>query len=385
MSGAYVETLKLSNFRCYETARLDLGNENNLVVLTGHNGAGKTNILEALSFLSPGRGLRRASLGEVTRIGSTSPWAVSAEMRGEFGPLKIGTGLRDDGQDSDGPLRRVVRVDGENVAGPAVLASQFSVSWLTPQMDRLFIEGASSRRRFLDRLMLGMYPDHGRQVSAYERAMQERSRLLTEKGLQADAKWLNALEARMAEHGVAVAAARIAFASQLVGQIEASKEGAFPKAQLALDGIVEQALMQAPATAVEDAERERLKMARVADSRNGRAGNGPHKCDLRVTHMEKAMPAELCSTGEQKALLIGVILANAKLKAASDGSAPLMLLDEVAAHLDKDRRAGLFDELIALDSQCWLTGTDRTLFEALEGRASFYKVEDGNVSTQSLQ
>lgn len=380
MSGAYVEALKLSNFRCYKTARLDLGNKNNLVVLTGHNGAGKTNILEALSFLSPGRGLRRASLGEVTRIGSTSPWAVSAEMREEFGPLKVGTGLADVGEAGDGPSRRVVRVDGENVAGPAVLANLFSVSWLTPQMDRLFIEGASSRRRFLDRLMLGMYPDHGRQVSAYERAMQERNRLLAEKGMQADAIWLNALEARMAEHGVAVAAARIAFASQLVGQIENNQEGAFPKAQLALDGIVEQALMQAPATAVEDAERERLKAARVADSQNRRAGNGPHKCDLRVTHMEKAMPAELCSTGEQKALLIGVILANAKLKAASDGKAPLMLLDEVAAHLDRDRRAGLFEELIALDSQCWLTGTDRTLFEALEGRASFYKVEDGNVS-----
>ena len=385
MSGAYVEALKLSNFRCYKTARLDLGNKNNLVVLTGHNGAGKTNILEALSFLSPGRGLRRASLGEVTRIGSTSPWAVSAEMRGEFGPLMVGTGLAEESQTGDGPSRRVVRIDGENVAGPAVLASQFSVSWLTPQMDRLFIEGASSRRRFLDRLMLGMYPDHGRQVSAYDRAMQERNRLLAEKGMQADAIWLNALEARMAEHGVAVAAARIAFASQLVGQIENNQEGAFPKAQLALDGIVEQALMQAPATAVEDAERERLKAARPADSQKSRAGNGPHKCDLRVTHMEKAMPAELCSTGEQKALLIGVILANAKLKAASDGKAPLMLLDEVAAHLDEDRRAGLFEELLALDSQCWLTGTDRTLFEALEGRASFYKVEDGNVSTQSLK
>ena len=183
----------------------------------------------------------------------------------------------------------------------------------------------------------------------------------------------------MAEHGVAAAAARIAFASQLVGQIENSQEGAFPKAQLALDGIVEQGLMQAPATAVEDAERERLKETRAIDSVSGRASNGPHKCDLRVTHVGKNMPAELCSTGEQKALLIGVMLANAKLKAASDGKAPLMLLDEVAAHLDGDRRAGLFEELIALDSQCWLTGTDRTLFEALEGRAKFYKIEDGNI------
>jgi DNA replication and repair protein RecF len=384
MSGAYVEALKLSNFRCYEAAKMDLGKGNNLIVLTGHNGAGKTNILEALSFLSPGRGLRRAGLGEVTRRGGSTPWAVSAMMQGEFGPLKLGTGLRDDGSNGDGSLRRVVRVDGENVVGPAVLADKFSVSWLTPQMDRLFIEGASSRRRFLDRLMLGMYPDHGRQVSAYERAMQERNRLLADKGTQADSIWLNALEARMAEHGVAVAAARIAFASQLVGQIENSQDGAFPKAQLALDGIVEQALMTAPATAVEDAERERLKAARSRDSRNGRAGNGPHKCDLRITHMEKAMPAELCSTGEQKALLIGLILANAKLKAASDGKAPLMLLDEVVAHLDRDRRAGLFDELLALDTQCWLTGTDRALFEALEGRASFYMVEDGNISAHGL-
>ena len=385
MSGAYVEALKLTNFRCYKTARLDLDKDDRLVVLTGLNGAGKTNILEALSFLAPGRGLRRASLGEVKKINSEAPWAVAATMRGEFGPLKIGTGLKDDGPDSDAPMRRIVRVDGETVSGPAALAEYFSVSWLTPQMDRLFIEGASSRRRFFDRLMLGMYPDHGRQVSAYERAMQERNRLLTDKGTGADAVWLNALEARMAEHGVAVGAARIAFASQLAGQIENSPEGSFPKAELALDGIVEQALMQAPATAVEDVERERLKAARPADSRTGRAGDGPHKCDLRVTHVKKSMPAELCSTGEQKALLIGVILANAKLKAASDGKAPLMLLDEVVAHLDKDRRAGLFDELLALDSQCWLTGTDRALFEALEGRAGFYKVEDGTVTAQNIK
>lgn len=382
MSGAYVEALKISNFRCYDAARIELEQDKNIVVLTGQNGAGKTNILEALSFLSPGRGLRRASLGEVTKIGCAAPWAISATLRGEFGPLQVGTGLKASGPAEDGPQRRVVRIDGENVTGPAVLAEYFSVSWLTPQMDRLFIEGASSRRRFLDRLMLAMYPGHGRQVSTYERAMQERNRLLTDKGLNADSAWLNALEAKMAEHGVAVAAARIAFASQLAGQINLSPDGPFPKAELALDGIVEQALMQAPATAVEDAERERLKEARALDARSGRASDGPHKCDLRITHMEKAMPAELCSTGEQKALLIGLILANARLKAASDGKAPLMLLDEVAAHLDGDRRAGLFDELVALDSQCWLTGTDRTLFAALEGRAKFFKVEDADVSAE---
>jgi len=381
MTGVLVHTLKLSNFRCYPSARLQMDGTCCPVVLTGPNGAGKTNILEALSFLSPGRGLRRAALVDVGRIGGDGPWAVASTIDAgpSVGRVDVGTGLapQDDEHTNN---RRVVRIDGETVSGPAAFSDLWSVSWLTPQMDRLFIEGASSRRRFFDRLMLGLYPDHGRQVSAYERAMRERNRLLGDKGTSADKAWLNALEARMAEHGVAVAAGRIEFAGLLLGQIEMSPEGPFPKAVLALDGMVEQALMNAPATKVEDEFKQRLLNCRALDAKTGRTSEGPHKCDLRVSHKDKDMPAELCSTGEQKALLIGLVLANARLTQQTTGTAPLMLLDEVAAHLDTTRRSGLFEELISLKSQCWLTGTDRSLFEGLETRANFFEVADAAIT-----
>lgn len=380
MSGISVSKLNLSNFRCYDASRITLGSTTKPVVLTGANGAGKTNILEAISFLSPGRGLRRAALSEVGKIGAVGQWAVAATINCSSGAVDVGTGLAPIEVSGKSNNRRLVRIDGENASGPAAFADLWSVSWLTPQMDRLFLEGASSRRRFLDRMMLGLYPDHARQVSAYERAMRERNRLLMEQGTSADAGWLSALEARMAEHGVAVAAARNAFASHLLGKIEQAPNGRFPKATIALDGFVEQSLLEKSATSVEEELMARLKSSRRIDATKGRSSVGPHMCDLKINHREKDMPAELCSTGEQKALLIGLILANARLTRETKGAAPLLLLDEVVAHLDADRRQALFDELFDLDSQCWLTGTDRSLFDGLEGRANFFTVANATVS-----
>ncbi|TNE61398.1 MAG: DNA replication/repair protein RecF [Alphaproteobacteria bacterium] len=382
VGGVFVSSLTLTDFRSYARMRMTPDCNHPLVVLTGENGAGKTNVLEALSYLAPGRGLRRAGLGEVTRLDADGPWAVAASLQVAGDEVKVGTGLdpdgRPDGREVGG--RRLVRLDGNAVANSNVLGERWSVVWLTPQMDRLFIEGASSRRRFLDRLVLGLYPDHSRQVGAYERVMRERNRLLSDKGPGADRAWLAALEARMAEHAVAVAVARLDFAGQLAGQLAEAAEGPFPRAELALDGWLEQVLADGtPASDAEAALKEKLAAARKRDAAAGRATGGVHKTDLVVTHAPKAMRADLCSTGEQKALLIALILANARLQAALRRQAPLLLMDEVAAHLDTDRRSALFEALAGLGGQCWLTGTDRALFQGLEGRAEFFDVADGHV------
>ncbi|WP_420430479.1 DNA replication/repair protein RecF [Kordiimonas sp.] len=376
--GVYVRNLMLTNFRSYTRASIATSGTTPLVVLTGHNGAGKTNVLEALSFLAPGRGLRQASVAEVARQGSSQPWAVAATLGVSGDDIKVGTGQDTDAPDGAG--KRIVRMDGQTVSSSNVLGDRWAVTWLTPQMDRLFIEGPSSRRRFLDRLVLGLYPDHSRQVGAYERVMRERNRLLSDRGVHADAAWLSAIEARMAEHAVAVATARLDYAGQLAGQLEAAEDGPFPKAELAIDGWLEGLLADGMAAVeAETLYREKLQGLRARDMANGRTGEGVHKTDLIVTHAPKAMQADLCSTGEQKALLVALVLANAKLQSAMKGQAPLMLMDEVAAHLDESRRAALFAALASLGGQCWLTGTDRSLFEALEGRAEFFDVCDGSI------
>ena len=386
----YVSRLTMTDFRSYTNSRLDLAGTHPMVVLTGDNGAGKTNVLEAISYGAPGRGLRGASLADVCRIGGRS-WSVAMHLKlmseDATETVRIGTGQDTERADSENGSRsdpakpshrRIVRIDGETVGNTSALGDRWSISWLTPQMDRLFIEGPSSRRRFLDRLVLGLYPDHSRQVSAYERSMRDRNRLLGEQGMAADSVWLSALEARMAEHAVAVAVARLEFAGQMAGQIEGTPDGPFPKAQLALDGWLETQLADGGQPVdVESSYRDLLASERSGDARTGRTATGVHKTDFIVTHAPKAMRADLCSTGEQKALLIGLILANARLQIALKGQAPLMLMDEVAAHLDADRRAALFDELASLGSQCWLTGTDRSLFKALQGKAEFFQVADG--------
>jgi DNA replication and repair protein RecF len=366
-----VQRLTLADFRNYDALRLPLAPQT--VVLTGPNGAGKTNLLEALSFLSPGRGLRRARLRDVTRNGAAGQWSVAARIAGPRGIMDVGSGLAAPAADTAD--KRIARVDGETVS-PASLATVLGVQWLTPQMDRLFLEGAGDRRRFLDRLVFGFDREHSRRVAHYERAMRERARLL--KQGRGDATWFDVLEARMAADGVAIAAARQDAVARLSTAMAAST-GAFPVADMQVAGYLEDLLDTVPAVEAEARFQQLLCDSRRRDAEYGGAVEGPHRSDLAVRHVAKDAAAAQCSTGEQKALLIAIQLANARLEAARRGVGPILLLDEVAAHLDEERRAALFEEIEELRSQVWLTGTDRALFEALYGRAQFFRVESAHV------
>lgn len=369
--------LVMTDFRSYARAELHL--DGRPVVLTGENGAGKTNLLEAVSLLSPGRGLRGAAYAEVARDGGAGGWAVAATLETADGPVRIGTGIEPGAE--IGSRSRVVRIDGEQ-QGPSALAELVSMVWLTPAMDRLFVEGASERRRFLDRLVMGFDPAHGTRAGAYDRALRERNRLLADDVF--DDAWLSGLEEQMAEHGVALAAARTETLARLRGALAAAQEGPFPRAVVALDGALEAALAAQPAVDVEDGFRRLLKDMRGRDAAAGRALDGPHRSDLLVRHAGKDREARQCSTGEQKALLIGIVLANARLMAAR-GRPPLLLLDEVAAHLDSERRAALFDEIIGLDLQAFMTGTDPSLFDTTGARAQNLHVERGAVESAPLK
>jgi DNA replication and repair protein RecF len=376
-AGPSVARLALTEFRSYAAATLETGPQP--VVLTGPNGAGKTNLLEALSFLAPGRGLRRARLSEIDRFGAPNAWALSIRLLTPDGMLlQIGTG-RDAASESG--ERRVLRIDGLPAKSQAELARVASLVWLTPQMDRLFAEGASVRRRFLDRLVLGFDPEHATRLSAYERAMRERLRVLREAG--ADGSWLKALEEEMAAHGIAIAAARNQAAARL-DQACAAANGPFPQAVLAVEGEVDRWLDEMPALAAEEALRQRLAAERRADTESGTTTFGPHRSDLLVHHLGTGIKAALCSTGEQKALLLAILLAQARLLAAQRGAPPIMLLDEVAAHLDAERRAALFDEILALRGQAWLTGTDPALFSPLRRQAQFFAVAAARISPMDL-
>jgi len=388
-----VTRLVLTDFRNYPAARLDL--DAGPVVLTGPNGAGKTNLLEAVSFLSPGRGLRNARLGEIDRrdssthlsLDSSNPlsptgatgepvavggWAVAATVATRRGNIRIGTG-----REPEGGERRVVRIDGEPARSQAALGERLSVLWLTPQMDRLFVEGPGARRRFLDRLVLGLDPAHATRVAGYEQALRERARLLRDG--PSDSVWLSALEEVMAQQGVAVAAGR-RDAVERLDRVCAEGEGAFPRARLALIGTVEHWLGTMPALAAEEQFKAALADNRASDMAAGGAVLGPHRSDLAVSYADKGVPAESASTGEQKALLIAIVLAQAALQRASRGEPPLLLLDEVAAHLDQLRRVALFEALAGLESQTWITGTDTALFAPLRNRARFLSVADGTLS-----
>ncbi len=370
-----VTRLVLADFRNYRSARLDL--DASPVVLSGPNGAGKTNLLEAMSFLSPGRGLRNARLGDIDRRpGEAEPpptgWAVAATVVSRHGAVRIGTG-----RDGNGGERRAIRIDGEPMRGQSALAEQIGVLWLTPQMDRLFIEGPEGRRRFMDRLVLGIDPAHAARVGRYEQAMRERSRLLREG--RTDPAWLAALEELMATEGVAVAAAR-RDAIERLDRVCAAAAGAFPRARVRVVGAVEAWLTEVPALAAEDRLRAALAEARPGDAASGGAAVGPHRSDLAVIHAEKNIAAEAASTGEQKALLIAIVLAQAELQRSDRGDAPILLLDEVMAHLDAPRRTALFEVIRRLDGQVWLTGTDPGLFAPLRGLARFLSVHDGALS-----
>jgi DNA replication and repair protein RecF len=375
-AGLAVVRLTLSDFRCYSFLRLEA--DPRPVVLTGANGAGKTNILEALSFLAPGRGLRRARLAEVARrdAGSDAPWAVAARLERpadatmDRSAVEIGTG-RDAGSE-----RRLVRIDGQPARSQAALSEVTSTLWLTPAMDRLFSDGAAGRRRFLDRLVLGLDPGHAARASAYEHSLRERARLL--KGGRFDPAWLGVLEDRMAEGGVAMAEARRETVARL-NEACAQGTGPFPAAQLAVAGTVEDSLASLDRTDASAKLRNALAAARRGDAESGGAAVGPHRSDLLVRHGDKNEPAEHCSTGEQKAVLVAIVLGQARIQADLRGLPPILLLDEVTAHLDRTRRAALFDELCALKAQSWLTGTDESLFAELEERGQFFRVHDAVV------
>ncbi|MEZ5668131.1 MAG: DNA replication/repair protein RecF [Alphaproteobacteria bacterium] len=349
------------------------------VVLSGPNGAGKTNVIEALSFLAPGRGLRRCRLSEADGRDGGRAWAVSAELDGSQGRVRIGTG-RDPEREGAGEgqgERRLIRLDGVPARSQQALADHLAVVWLTPEHDRLFADAASTRRRFLDRLVGAYDPEHVGRVSAYEHALRERARLLA--APRPDPRWLDVLEERLAAAGIAICHARHHLIARL-SAVLADAAGPFLAPRLALSGTLEAWLEDAPALVVEDRLRGALAAGRPEDAAHGGAGVGPHRSDLVAHHPRSGEEAKACSTGEQKAMVIATVLAHARLIAADHGLPPLLLLDEVAAHLDARRRAALFDELTGLGAQAWLTGADRDLFTALAGRATFLSVRDGRVS-----
>ncbi|GBE42523.1 DNA replication and repair protein RecF [bacterium BMS3Bbin10] len=366
--------MRATDFRNYKSLVLDL--DSRPVVLTGPNGAGKTNLLEAVSLLTPGRGLGRAQFGEMTRRSAGGGWAVNARLHCRSGEVNIGTGYAD----SDETTARSVRIDGENARGSGALGQYARTVWLTPSMDGLFSGPAGERRRFLDRLIQSLDPGYRSCVSRFERAMRQRNRLL-EDG-ETSAVLFEGLETQMAETGVAMAAARLEAVAGLGGGADAEGPGnAFPWAVLALEGVLEQRLQREAAVDAEDAYREMLRRSRIRDRAAKRTLEGPHRSDLIVGHGPKSAPARECSTGEQKALLIGLVLAHSRLvKRQSNGFAPLILLDEIVAHLDEERRAGLFGELKRLEAQAWMTGTDAIHFESWGENAQSFNVDDGSVS-----
>ena len=378
-SAPAVIRLTLTNFRSYASVRLWLAPVS--AVLVGPNGAGKTNLLEALSLLAPGRGLRRARLADLARRDGSSHvapgqgWAVAARIGGAP-PVDVGTGVEESAAEDDGPPseRRVVRIDGRPARSPAALAEIAAVRWLTPRMDGVFTEGTARRRQLLDRLTGGLSPGHGARVSAYERAMRQRTRLLREPG-GGNARWVVALEETMAGIGTAIAASRLDYVRRLTAMMTQSG------CTLAVRGNIEDRLAAGPALDAETEFRAALAQDRRRDATTGGAGTGPHRSDLDVRYTN-GLAAGQCSTGEQKALLFAMVEADARLLAAETGRAPLLLLDEVAAHLDATRRAALFNGILGLGTQIWVTGTDAGAFDSLRGRAQFLSVAGGTVNPE---
>jgi DNA replication and repair protein RecF len=374
----WIERLSVTNFRNYASAVLEPGPRP--VVLVGANGAGKTNLLEAVSLVAPGQGLRRAAFDAVARQGGQGDWAVAARVRLADLAVDIGTGRQAGApQDRSG---RLVRIDGTSRSGSGALADVIEMVWLTPAMDGLFTGPAADRRRFLDRLILCFDPGYRNRLGQFERAMRQRNKLL-DQGETRDSL-LTGLEIIMAETGVAIAAMRAEAVAQIQATVLARRDrdpqSPFPWGTLALEGTLDTAVAQMPAVDAEDTYAAELAAGRERDRAAGRTLSGPHRSDLKVGHGPKGMPADLCSTGEQKALLVGLVLAHAERAAERrDGAVPILLLDEIAAHLDVDRRAALFRELLRLRVQAWMTGTDSAAFDALEGHATTVVVRDGRL------
>jgi DNA replication and repair protein RecF len=376
MTTSRIHRLSLTHFRNYRAANLQTRAD--MVVLVGPNGAGKTNCIEAISFLSPGRGLRRATLEDVADNQGDGSWAVSAEIEGALGLATLGTGIEAPRAEETATSRRC-RIDREPVNSAAAFGDHLRMVWLTPAMDGLFLGPASERRRFLDRLVLAIDSEHSARVSALDRSLRSRNRLLEVRNY--DDHWCGAIERETAELAVAVAAMRGQTATKLAAMLRARGEAsAFPSAQITLDGWMENALLSEPATAVEDRYREILRNNRPRDAVAGRTLDGPHLTDPQVVYAPKNMPAREASTGEQKALLIGLVLAHANLVAEMTGITPLLLLDEVVAHLDPARRTALFDELSRLGAQVWMTGADPAAFAGIGASGEVFAVESGRIS-----
>jgi DNA replication and repair protein RecF len=370
----HIERLKLTGFRNYANLSLDFDQRH--VVLVGDNGAGKTNLMEAVSLLTPGRGLRRAAYADLVKAGSdpASGFSVFASLEGMAGPVDIGTGIG--GSDESGS--RKVRINGAPTRSVDELLAHLRLLWLTPAMDGLFTGAAGDRRRFLDRLVLSVDPAHGGRALSYERAMRGRNRLLAEG--RVDPAWLDGLEAQMSELGVAMAMARAEVVKLLSTLIDGNQaESAFPAATVRLEGFLDDEHLPS-ASDMETAFSDLMRKGRGRDAAAGRTLTGPHRMDLVVHHRAKAMPAALSSTGEQKALLIGIVLGHAQLVRGMTGWAPILLLDEIAAHLDEGRRAALFDLVEALDCQAFMTGTDATMFSSLGPRGQVFTVANGRVT-----
>ncbi len=408
-----VRRLTLNGFRCYRALRLTP--DPRPVVLVGPNGAGKTNLLEALSYLSPGRGLRGAKLSAVAhRAGGASEptaneptanepganepganepgdsashsaghradqWAVAADLMGPDGPVSLGSGWSDPGPDGTGRERRAVKIDGAAAHAQSALAQHVSMVWLTPEMDRLFSDAPAGRRRFLDRLVYGLDPDHAARVQNYDSSRRERTRLL--RAGRGEPSWLAALERNMAGHAVAIAAARLDFLARLANALRGA-DGAFPRPEVAVTGLIEEWLATMPALEAEERYQARLAADRRRDAEAG-SSEGVHRSDLAVHLGAGGMQAALGSTGEQKAALIALVLAHARLLASLRGGVPILLLDEVVAHLDAARRAALFEEILALGAQAWMSGTDRTLFAPLGDAAQFYFVRNATITEEA--
>jgi DNA replication and repair protein RecF len=376
MTPSRIHRLTLTHFRNYRAASLETRGD--IVVLVGPNGAGKTNCIEAISFLSPGRGLRRATLDDVADNQGDGSWAVSAEVEGALGLATLGTGIDPPGNE-EAPTSRRCRIDREPVNSATAFGDHLRMVWLTPSMDGLFMGAASERRRFFDRLVLAIDSQHSGRVSALERSLRSRNRLLEVRNY--DDHWCDAIERETAELAVAVAAMRGQTVTRLAAMLRArGQASAFPSAAIMLDGWMENALIDEPATSVEDRYREILRASRQRDAAAGRTLDGPHLTDLQVIYAPKNMPAREASTGEQKALLIGLVLAHANLVAEMTGITPLLLLDEVIAHLDPDRRIALFNELAKLRAQVWMTGADPAAFADVGAASEIFDVDSGRIT-----
>jgi len=367
-----LSSLSLHHFRNYEHARLDVSAKP--VVLFGHNGAGKTNILEALSLLVPGRGLRRAKLADMAQANHEDPWAVVAYANGLQGEVMIATGRDTEQNEIE---KRALKIDGKPAKSQADLTRHMNMLWLTPQMEQIFLEGTSEARKFLDRLVYSFDGEHASQVNAYEQAMRERNRLLSMGN--ADSAWLSALENTMAEKAAAIGAARL-LTVQHINHAIAESTLSFPKPLLNVRGIVEDLFAENKSgVEAENHFRDSLKGSRNRDAEAGRTLLGTHRSELTVLHREKGVAAHLCSTGEQKALILSIVLAQSRAGTTWNGVVPVILLDEVVAHLDPTRRLELFEEIVDTRAQVWMTGTDRSLFVGIENAAQFFEVRNGTI------